>query len=201
MSVKNKFFIALLVLVIYFASASFGVLQLGAHTIAESKALVYRTTMSDTSTKFELPAKIEYSLNTQPVAISVPQLNLNLPIELGSYNAKTASWNISDSAAYFAEPTSKLTTSGAQTVLYAHSKNHLFGKVKQLDAGGVVIITDEKSQKWTYALSTTKRVSPNNTDVMYEKPSSPHLVLITCDGIFDEYRKLMYFDLITPKAV
>lgn len=208
-AITKKTLISLLALYLYFLSASFGLFHSG-FILAKSAQNLKTNQVKLSQTQFQQLAAgeeeyktslKEIAVNTQPTAIAVPQLSLSLPVELGVYNNKNATWSISDKAAYYAQPTSRLTNTGGQTVLYAHNKNNLFGKIKQLNPGGIVVITDDKNQQWIYTLQSSKKVSPANTEVMYETPASPKLVLITCDGLFDEYRKLLYFDLIEPKSV
>ena len=103
----------------------------------------------------------------------MPSINLQLPIEVGDFDYEKQTWPINDTSAFYASVTSPLNTSSNQTVLYAHNKNNLFGKVKGLETGDSIVITDNVNQKYTYTLSSRKIVKPTDTAVFYEKPSSP----------------------------
>lgn len=151
--------------------------------------------MSESSLAQSLAPAISVQEDTIPAEIYVPSINLQLPIEVGDFDYAKQTWPINDTSAFYASITSPLNTSGNQTVLYAHNKNNLFGKVKGLETGDSIVITDNFKQKFTYTLSSRKIVKPTDTAVFYEKPTDPVLTLITCDGLFDENRELIYFSL------
>lgn len=190
-SLYSKYVIFLGLFAIFFYSA-FGIF------IGPNKAIAQtdRATMIQAvATGYLAPIRV-ITQYTQPVAINVPSLDLQIPIEVGSYDYQKHEWSINDNSAFYADITSKLNTTSGQTVIYAHNKNSLFGKLKSLNSNDLVILTDESAQDYTFALTNTRLVKPTDTSVFYEKPDKPILVLITCDGLFDENRKLLYFSLV-----
>lgn len=194
MSKKIAFYKYLILVGISTTILSFGASYSFIHTqraIAERQAIV----MQESSLSQSLAPAIVVKENTKPINILVPSVDLSLPIEIGNYDYQSHSWPINDTSAFYASVTSQLNTSAGQTVLYAHNKNNLFGKVKQLKNDDSIIIIDDTNQKFTYSLSRRKIVKPNDTAVFYEKSDKPTLVLITCDGLFDENRELIYFTL------
>jgi len=45
-----------------------------------------------------------------------------------------------------------------------------------------------------YVYSGEQIVQPSNTDILNAEPATPRLTLMTCEGIFSQTRRVMFFD-------
>lgn len=100
--------------------------------------------------------------------IKIPDLSLELPIMSDwSYNKM----KISSCRYYGSIFTNDL-------VLCAHSYDNLFGRLKELNAGDIVIITDMNNTSYYYEVKVKEILSPKDVKEMIE--SNFDLTLYTC---------------------
>lgn len=137
-----------------------------------------------------------------PARIQVERFGIDLPINPGTYDAKTGEWTLSDAAAYFATITDKPNDTKGSTFIYGHNRQSVFAKLAGVKAGDTVKIFTTEGPVFTYTYARDASVSPNMTDILYEHPVPPQLVLMTCEGLTSATRRIMYFTLtdVTPGA-
>lgn len=100
--------------------------------------------------------------------ISIPALNLNLPV--------TSDWD------YKKMKTSPCRYYGSiytnDLVICAHSYDNLFGRIKKLTSGDLLILTDTNKEEYIYKVEVVEILSP--TDVLEMIESEFDLTLYTC---------------------
>ncbi len=137
----------------------------------------------------------------QPVQLSVDRLDLRLPIKEGHYNRSNQSWTLDDTSAFYATITDQPNDQRGSTFIYGHNRDTAFAPLTQIKAGDVVSIKTDNKLVFKYTYRRDAIIQPNMTSVLYENPAQPQLVLMTCDGLFSEVRRIMYFQLTEVRYV
>lgn len=131
-----------------------------------------------------------------PTTISLPKYDLNLKILKGNYNSTINTWSVAPRDAQFAEGSSWPNNWRGNTIIYGHNNVHVFGLTKTLKAGDKAIITTATGHRFVYAFVKSTQVKPEQTAILSKSTSSPELTILTCTGLFNEYRRLMHFTLV-----
>ena len=74
------------------------------------------------------------------------------------------------------------------TILYAHNKKNLFGPLKKIKIGDLIII-EGQGKIYEYSVSEIRKVLPNEVDAILSPQNQ--LTLYTCDGSFDQKRLIV----------
>ncbi len=135
---------------------------------------------------FKEQPHVEISVNN-PDSISIPSVGLNLQVIQGGI--KNREWILSDDKALYL-PTSGKIGEGYNTIIYAHSREKLFGNLEKIKVGDVINISDSKGQKFGYSVFSIESVDPTDIDKLYSQEKDI-VTLFTCDGWFDEKRLLV----------
>ncbi len=130
--------------------------------------------------------RVEISVNS-PDSIFIPSIGLNLGVIQGG--VRNREWILSDDKALYL-PTSGKIGEGYNTIIYAHSREKLFGKLEKVKVGDVIDIIDSKGQNFGYRVFNIESVDPTDIDKLYSKDKDI-VTLFTCDGWFDEKRLLV----------
>lgn len=141
--------------------------------------------VTDASIKFGMPASIQ-----------VPNVGINLSIILGGYNSATDSWTLTDDKAQFAAMTDQPNNRAGNTFIYGHNTDPVFAKLANLKAGDIAEVKTTNNLTFRYAYSGQQIVQPTNTDILNAEPATPRLTLMTCEGIFSQTRRVMFFDFV-----
>lgn len=113
-----------------------------------------------------------------PVAIKAADLNIAVPLELGSIT--NDEWVLSDEAANYLDVSGKIGESG-NIVIYGHDKKSIFGNFKEAQTGQVVHLTGSDGQEREYTITNIFETTPENVDVI--QPTEHELLTIyTCTG-------------------
>lgn len=129
-----------------------------------------------------------------PSTVMVPKLGINLAIIDGTYDSGNDSWTLSDDKAQFATMTDQPNDRAGNTFIYGHNTDAVFAKLSGLQAGDIAEIRTTNNLTFHYVYTGEQVVQPNNTDILNDEPASPRLTLMTCEGIFSQTRRIMYFD-------
>lgn len=120
-----------------------------------------------------------------PSAISIPAIPLNLPVAAGVI--QNNKWTLYD------DKVSWLSTSEppgrGNVILYGHNRKGLLGDLDRLKVGEEIIIASD-GKKYIYEVSQTRRVRPDEVDVIISDKNQ--LTIYTCDGSFDERRLVVF---------
>jgi len=136
---------------------------------------------------------------SKPVEIMVPAVGIDVPVQPGVYNETKKTWNISNTAAYFATVTAFPNTVSGTTLIYAHNSTDLFGPTSRVEAGDTATVVTESGDTYTYTYRGEDNVSPTDTEIFESSHSgSPQLILLTCSGSWNQTRRLLHFELLNP---
>jgi len=138
---------------------------------------------------------IKATIKGEPSSLVMERLDINLPIEAGIYNKETNDWTLSNDAVYYAQITSLPNNQRGVTFLYGHNNKFVLGRLGELVVGDIINLTTKNGHNFTYTYNHDVIVPPDLTTVLYDNPESPQLIIMTCEGIWSQARRLMYFDL------
>lgn len=129
----------------------------------------------------------------EPAKISVPRLGIDLPVIDGEYDKKKDSWTLSEDKVQFATMTSLPNNEAGNTFIYGHNTDAVFAPLAWLEAGDIVRIRTTNDLTFQYRYTGKQIVDPKTTSIL-AATETPRLTLMTCEGIFSEGRRVMFFD-------
>lgn len=121
-----------------------------------------------------------------PISLTIADLGIHLDLKQGAYDARSNQWTIDDHAAY-------ITTQSATPIIYAHNRPALFAPLRSIEAGMTMTLTWSDSTTVSYRYTKTRFVSPDDGQILREV-NDKTIILLTCNGFFDESRRLVYFE-------
>lgn len=129
-----------------------------------------------------------------PLEIHIPKTGVTLPISGGVYDYSMKDWSISNSSAHFATLTALPNNQQGNTLIYAHNRKGLFGSLDKLEAQDLVYVKTDNNLIFEYLFDSSELVRPDDLSIL-EYIGQPRLALVTCDGSWDQNRRLVYFSL------
>lgn len=130
-----------------------------------------------------------------PLLLEIDSIDLRRSILPGEYSPATDSWTLSNDSVYFATMTTPPNVHTGTTLLYGHNTWKVLEKVNALQKGDTATVTTDREETFTYRYTGSTSVLPNNTSVLSEASKTPRLVVMTCEGWYNERRQLHYFEL------
>lgn len=130
-----------------------------------------------------------------PVAMTVERLGVSLRVLSGEFDTVTNTWSLTDTGAHYAAVSSLPGTRPGTTVIYGHNRAAVFAPLADLQVDDVVQLTLSDGTTLDYRYARDAQVTPDAVDVLYEASDVPQLVLLTCDGAWDQFRRVMYLTL------
>jgi len=135
-------------------------------------------------------------IDGEPIALTIEKLNIDLPIKFGAFDSTTDSWTLSDDSVYFAQVTKLPNNQGGNTFLYGHNTKAVLEPLSGLSVGDKAIIKTANGYAFIYSYTGDAVIPPNLTSVLNDSPEWPRLTIMTCDGVWSQARRLMYFDFV-----
>lgn len=141
------------------------------------------------SLPLERASAIEESFSESPSPsypswINIKKSNITAQVAAGGY--KDGKW-ILDSDYVLYLPTSARLGQGGNTILYAHSREKLFGNLKKTSIGDQVILGDANGKMYSYKIYSVEYIKPYEIEKI-NTGAKDTVTLFTCDGWFDEKR-------------
>lgn len=131
-----------------------------------------------------------------PLNFTVERLDINLPVRDGTYDSRTNEWTLSTDAVYFATLTMEPNEASGNTFIYGHNQPQVIGPMKDIVVGDIVSLKTSNGHTFRYTYSHDSIVAPTFTDILRQDPKTPQLTVMTCEGIWSETRRAMYFNLV-----
>jgi len=149
----------------------------------------------------ELKLKNPALVNAAPVGIPsrivVPSLSIDLPVVSQSYSSASKTWPVSPTEANYASNTAPVNNSKGQTLIYGHSTRSIFGPLLNLKDNDIAYIYTSNGHVFKYAYTGSQDVTPYKLSIFQDMAGAPAgLKMITCDGPYFQYRRLMSFKLL-----
>jgi len=133
---------------------------------------------------------------TTPLRMLLPTVNLALDIDNSTINIESNIWPLSDTAAHYANFTPGLGSERGTMLLYGHNTSSVMRQSNDLTIGDELVLIDENNRNWRFTLDKTENVKPESVGFIYEDVPF-RVVIFTCNGWNDQFRRLMYF---TPRT-
>lgn len=146
--------------------------------------------------RYESPRDGKTIISGIPDRIMLDRLSVDLPVQRGEYDEQTKEWSLNDEAAFFVTTTSLPNDNKGNTFIYGHNNQKIFGSLASVVVGDLVTIQTTNGHSFVYQYRDDSVVTPSSTEVLDSNPTSPTLTIMTCDGLWSEGRRLMYFDLV-----
>jgi LPXTG-site transpeptidase (sortase) family protein len=142
-----------------------------------------------------VPAQRKAAISGTPVRITVPRLNIDLPVAPGTYDATRKQWSIADTTANYATDTAAPNDTINKTFIYGHWSDGVFGRTKNLVSGDIAFVYTSNGHRFQYKFQEAHAVAPDQADKVFATfIGDPGLVLMTCQGWWAQERRMMYFN-------
>ena len=139
-------------------------------------------------------------ISGSPVSISVPSVDINIPVINGYYNPASKAWTLSLDKAQFATPTAKPNNLSGNTFIYGHYRLGVFYTLPHIHPGAEATIATDNGYAFTYRFYQTYPTNPTDLSVLtYQGP--PMLTLQTCSGSFYQNRQMYLFSFEGYKKI
>jgi LPXTG-site transpeptidase (sortase) family protein len=138
------------------------------------------------------------SIEGQPTRLTIPSLDMSLPVVNGVYDTRTHQWTLSLDKVQYAVITPLPNNKAGNTFIYGHYRPEVFARLHDIAPASEAYLTTQNGHTFTYQLTGVKVTDPNDTSLLkYQGP--PILTIQTCSGLFFQNRQLFTFRLV--KAV
>lgn len=129
-----------------------------------------------------------------PVSIDIASIGMGLTIKNGTYDAKNGEWTLNDDDAFYATPTSPLSSAPSNTLIYGHNTQRVFSSLFNLKAGDQAIVKADNGYEFVYTFAESKTIKPTDVSIL-NVGDKPQITLQTCTGWLDQYREVFIFYL------
>lgn len=120
-----------------------------------------------------------------PVRIRIAKLNIELPIKAALL--QNGEWDMFDDAVSWLA--SSAVPGDGNIILYGHNRKHLLSKLTSLTQGDIIEVL--QGNEWiSYKVYESRIVNPKDVESIVS--SSNQLTIYTCEGIFDQKRRVVY---------
>lgn len=130
-----------------------------------------------------------------PARITIPSLNIDLPVEPGQYDTATNTWTLHDLKAYYAIYSAPANNIGGNTFLYGHNNYQTLGAIKSITPGTVATVYTVNGHIFDYSFDSYTFVQPDDLSV-FSYQGKPILTVQTCTGVWNETRGMFKFNLL-----
>ena len=160
------------------------------------------TSVSATTTHSprSIPPKTLAITQGLPTHIILPSVDIDLPVQIGSYNPEDQSWSLDMTSAYYADVSVPINNSNGTTLIYGHAQSSIFETLPQVQPGAEAIVYTNTGYAFHYQFSSSKEVLPTDVSV-FTSDGAPQLVLQTCIGVYSELRGLYTFKLMAVERL
>ena len=135
-----------------------------------------------------------------PVRLQIPELDIDIAISSGSYNASTHQWTLDDQHAFYASITPPANSAAGNTLIYGHNIAEVFSVLHDLKPGMNLIIDTDTGAIFEYEYASQVDVLPTEVHRLRPSIDAPIVTLQTCSGNWNEYRRLFEFNLTRIQA-
>lgn len=136
-------------------------------------------------------------LSGKPVRLVVPRLGIDIKIVDGYYNASAKDWTVSPTAANYAVNTPRTNNERGKTFIYGHDIPSVLAPTEHIALGDIAYVYTDNGHQFEYKYTGDTIVTPTNTSLFDQLDGAPGLVLMTCDGLWSQNRRIMNFDLVS----
>ncbi len=126
----------------------------------------------------------------EPVRLFLPRLGLNLVVIRGAFSEHV--WDTNPTKALYAVNTMRPNNTAGNTLIYGHNTQQVFFATRGLAVGDLLFVYTQDHQAFQYVFTHEETVAPEDVSI-FSYVGKPQITLLTCEGLFNAHRKLMYF--------
>jgi LPXTG-site transpeptidase (sortase) family protein len=157
------------------------------------KNLAQQYLVTQAAEKLEQTQPKENTNQGSPTRMLIPSLGIDYSIQPG-HQINYTSWVISSTNPHYALVSAKANSKQGNTIIYGHNTKQVFANLTNLTAKQKVVLTTDNNQKFTYEYLKSEIIHPTDTTI-FDNQGAPQLLLLTCNGFFNENRKVYIFSL------
>ncbi|OGL21465.1 hypothetical protein A2707_05520 [Candidatus Saccharibacteria bacterium RIFCSPHIGHO2_01_FULL_45_15] len=133
------------------------------------------------------------------VRITVPSVDIDLPIIRGEYDSQSG-WTVEKLAANYIPSSHGINRPGT-TVIYGHDTSEVFRRIKAMEYGAEVEVTTKKGATYHYIRDSSDAmiIQPDDVSILSETSSKHKIYLLTCDGWQSDKRYVLSLSLREEK--
>ena len=135
----------------------------------------------------------EQPFSEMATAIKIERVGVDVPVLPGGYNLQRNNWDLSADKVHLANVADPINNTGGFSVIYGHNNKNVLGKTKQLIKNDILVIFTTSGRKVYYAYDYDIEVKPEQVNILQDGRKANYVALMTCNGLFDQNRRLMYF--------
>jgi sortase (surface protein transpeptidase) len=99
--------------------------------------------------------------------------------------------------ANYAAESALINNSRGESLIYGHNNRRVFGQLLGMNPGGIVYVYTANGHVFKYSYAGSEDVTPTKLSILDDMAEAPAgLKIITCDGPYFQYRRLMSFKLL-----
>lgn len=129
-----------------------------------------------------------------PVWISIPGVNINVPVIKGYHNLAAQTWTLTTYAAQYAVNTPAANNVEGNTFIYGHNRKSVFESLLKIKLGDTAYLYTDNGHELEYTFQGALITTPSD-DSLFKYQGPPILTLQTCSGEFYQNRQLFTFNL------
>jgi sortase (surface protein transpeptidase) len=124
-------------------------------------------------------------LKQVPKHASIPQIGIDVEVSKGGIDNTSNAWAIDGTHAFYAMNTST-------PILYSHNQAKLFSNLRNADEYSRLTLTYDDGSTISLEYVATRFIDANDGSILTEN-NPDTIILMTCSGIADEMRRIVYF--------
>lgn len=156
-------------------------------------------------TSIQQPAAKPYSapknsISGTPIGLSIPSLQMDLPVTDGHYDASTHGWTLTLDKVQYLTDSAKPNDTAGKTFLYGHYRANVFARLHTIQPGAVLSLTTDNGYRFNYRFESSFTTSPSDLSVL-NNTKRPILYVQTCSGAFFQHRQIFVFTYVNYEKI
>ncbi len=135
----------------------------------------------------------EQPFSEMATALKIERLGVEVAVVPGGYNLARQNWDLSGDKAHLANVGDLINNTGGFSIVYGHNNKNVLGKTKGLVKNDILVVFTATGRKVYYAYDYDIEVKPDQVSILTEGRKANYIALMTCNGLFDQNRRLTYF--------
>lgn len=139
-------------------------------------------------------------VNPVPARLILSRLGLDVTVQQGSYDAKNHSWKLDSQHAFLVTPGQEPLLTTSWPLIYGHLRSEVFAPLSKVERGDILEVVGNDGRTYEYAFAGSVAVTPEQGALINSPPQGHGLQLLTCEGLFFDKRRILYFTLINAES-
>lgn len=131
-------------------------------------------------------------ISGHPNRISIPSVNIDVPVLEGAFDAKTQEWTLGLHTAHWATTTPQPNDIAGNTFIYGHYRPEVFAYLHVIKPGAEAYVTTDNGYRFVYTYADSVTVDPTDTS-LFSYQGAPIMTVQTCSGTWFQNRTLFKF--------